>query len=154
MGFKNAPGITEFKRGMKCRYANEDYHIAYVTSTGNAIPAHRCVIIYEHIPEIELDLDSVWEGQERYDIPDVPRTKILALSNDMDVAFYAAGAGLGSMSVTAIRSALPYLFIPDPIDNNFWECPTCAEQTGTPAICSSCLHNRALIERLKRDSKS
>lgn len=29
---------------------------------------------------------------------------------------------------------------------NFMECPQCAAKLGSPILCPSCLHNRALIE--------
>ena len=32
---------------------------------------------------------------------------------------------------------------------DFQECSTCAAKTGTPTLCTGCLHNRALIWRLK-----
>lgn len=31
----------------------------------------------------------------------------------------------------------------------FMECDTCRVKTGSPTLCSGCLHNRAIIEELK-----
>ncbi len=33
----------------------------------------------------------------------------------------------------------------------FQECNTCKAKSGTPILCSGCLHNRALIEELKEE---
>jgi len=39
--------------------------------------------------------------------------------------------------------------LPKPGDGaGFIECPACAAKAGSPLLCASCLHNRALIERL------
>lgn len=32
--------------------------------------------------------------------------------------------------------------------DEFMECDTCRAKTGSPPLCSGCLHNRALIGRL------
>jgi hypothetical protein len=32
----------------------------------------------------------------------------------------------------------------------FKECPTCAAKPGSPTLCGSCLHNRAVISELTR----
>lgn len=35
-------------------------------------------------------------------------------------------------------------------DNKFKECAECAAQSGSPLLCDSCVHNRAVIGRLQR----
>lgn len=35
--------------------------------------------------------------------------------------------------------------------DEFMECQTCAAKPGTPPLCPSCLHNRFVIEALRRD---
>ena len=35
----------------------------------------------------------------------------------------------------------------------FWECPSCIMKPGSPTLCTSCLHNRAMIEDLERQVK-
>ena len=37
-----------------------------------------------------------------------------------------------------------------PEPGGFVECAACAEKPGTPILCYSCLHNRGLIEQLRR----
>ena len=36
----------------------------------------------------------------------------------------------------------------------FMECSICAAKPGSPTLCPSCLHNRALIGRLENQSKN
>jgi hypothetical protein len=143
MGFKNASEITEFKRGMKIRYANVDHHIAYVNG-GVAVSAHHFPIIDEFMHEMELDLDSVWEGQERQDAAGLTIT-ITTLNNDMTKATYSCEGFHVLASVEHVRHNLPIVLRPTP-DNDFKKCPACAVKTE---LCPSCLHNRAVIERLK-----
>jgi len=40
------------------------------------------------------------------------------------------------------------MYFADPQMDDFWECKACAVKAGTPTLCSSCLHNRALVRRL------
>ncbi len=35
----------------------------------------------------------------------------------------------------------------------FMECQTCRVKPGSPELCTSCLHNRSLVEKLKNDLK-
>lgn len=35
---------------------------------------------------------------------------------------------------------------------SFRECAACAAKPGAPILCESCLHNRALIEKLEEDN--
>lgn len=37
-------------------------------------------------------------------------------------------------------------------ENNFRECDSCAVKPGTPILCNGCIHNRALIGRLKLEN--
>ena len=39
------------------------------------------------------------------------------------------------------------------VDHEFQECSACAEKPGSPTLCSSCLHNRALISALQTSRK-
>ena len=41
----------------------------------------------------------------------------------------------------------------DPERREFKECATCAAKPGSPPLCPSCLHNRALISRLQASQK-
>ena len=41
------------------------------------------------------------------------------------------------------------------IDGEFYECEACRAKPGSPTLCESCLHNRAVIGRLqKKGSRS
>lgn len=37
---------------------------------------------------------------------------------------------------------------PDP--NKFMECDSCREKPGSPILCKGCIHNRSLIEKLRK----
>lgn len=39
------------------------------------------------------------------------------------------------------------------MQTDFLECDTCAALPGTPPLCSGCLHNREVIEKLKKQVK-
>ena len=39
------------------------------------------------------------------------------------------------------------------MNEDFLECETCRAKPGTPVLCASCLHNRALISRLQGELK-
>lgn len=38
-----------------------------------------------------------------------------------------------------------------PNPKKFIECDTCRAKPGSPTLCSGCLHNRALISKLKKE---
>jgi len=66
-GFRNAPEITEFKRGMRIAWGSSSWDVVYVwPDTG------RCgvvdivgflTILPEEMGAYDLDLDSIWEGR-------------------------------------------------------------------------------------------
>lgn len=46
------------------------------------------------------------------------------------------------------RPLVCYSASKDPNKNEFWECEACRTKPGTPLLCKSCLHNRAIISKL------
>lgn len=87
-GFKNAPTITEFRRGMRIQLDGAaDWHtVVHVHAHGAVMDNWSCVGS-NHIPCCHLDLTSVWEGQVRTSNKN-DRVEVFALSNDFSLVSY------------------------------------------------------------------
>ena len=74
MGFKNAPDINEYKRGMRINYGGEKngewWTVAWVAEDGKARAYNSNkspgAFPLDSMPDVTLDLASIWEGQERW----------------------------------------------------------------------------------------
>lgn len=94
-GFQNAPGLTEFKTGMRIMgpndmlYGGEWVAVRWVCETGNALcetDRHAAAFLnVVYIPDYLLDLDSIWEGRE-YEDDHRFKCRVLFVS-DSHVAF-------------------------------------------------------------------
>lgn len=72
---------------------------------------------------------------------------ILAAINEIAKIVSALEKSAWSTSQVQIR-VHEALYPPNPDD--FKECDTCRAKPGSPELCSGCLHNRDLIQKLKK----
>lgn len=63
-----------------------------------------------------------------------------------DALLYVAGLTLTSDGYRRINEILN-----PPRKDEFLECDTCRAKAGSPTLCKGCLHNRTLIENLKKN---
>jgi len=98
-GFKNAPNITEFKKGMSCLGACGLPYYVYEVFGGRAFCGNWDLLDRDQIPRLDLDLDSIWVGrkftsldsEEVGEVVDVTANNVI-LTYGNNVAKYACSA--------------------------------------------------------------
>ncbi len=101
-GFKNAPSVTEFRRGMRvyCPRLAQWCSIECVDRNGRGYPEHGgdhiWLLSVPEMPQMKLDLSSIWEGREYeykgHELGDSRATMVMA--NDDLVCFRQGGGHL------------------------------------------------------------